>query len=92
MVEYLKVSFWGAVARKTLGMALVAFLGALPANLALIEGTMWGTDVLRSAAAAGFAAAIGVVLPILQRIAGKEASTRIPDINSPPGGGGAPLP
>ena len=91
MVEYVKASFWVLVFRKTVGTALAGFLAALPA-FAIEDGVAWGPDVLYAAVAAGFAAAIGVVLPILQRIAGKEASTKIPDINSPPGGGGARLP
>ena len=79
MVEYIKASFWGAVARKTIGTAFLGFLTGLSANIADGVGTL-GDYLSSGAFGAAAGAGIGVLLPILSRIAAKEAATDIPKI------------
>ena len=85
MVEYIKASFWGAVARKTVGTAFLGFLTGLSANIADGVGSSDGVGSLgeylsSGAFGAAAGAGIGVLLPILSRIAAKEAATDIPKI------------
>ena len=80
MVEYLKASFWGAVARKTIGTAVSGFLIGLSTTLT-DDGVRAAEDwVVNGATGAVTGAVIGVLLPILSRIAAKEAATDIPKI------------
>ena len=79
MVEYIKASFWGAVARKTVGTAFLGFLTGLSTNLT-DAGTTFQEFIGEGAIGAAAGAGIGVLLPILSRIAAKEAATDIPKI------------
>ena len=81
MVEYLKASFWGAVARKAFGTALQGAIAALPT--AAIVGDGDPTELKNYGIAALIAAGLGVlrtVGPIVKRIADKESATDIPKI------------
>ena len=88
MVEYIK-----AVLVKAFGVFATTFLGALGADT-LFENTLVGTGAAFADAAtvSASAALVTVVWPAASRLAARAQATKIPDINSPPGGGGARLP
>ena len=86
MVEYIK-----AVITKAFGVFVTTFLGAYGAD-SLLSGALLDNGLGDAVSVSASAALVTVVWPAASKVAAKWQSTKIPDINSPPGGGGARLP
>ena len=84
MVEYIK-----AVITKAFGV----FTFSLVCTLSTLSFDQFGVVNAGDAVGVAAAATLATVLwPAAPKLSAKWQSTKIPDINSPPGGGGARLP